>query len=327
MAKKCCLVSVFTPFEHAHCLIKELLAINISTTVIKNLALDVGDHLYRSKLKECKEQWSPDIHEEKTTEVLYMQADGAMVPTRVPKKIEYKENKLGVVFTSDDILNHTEDSGEKRTVIHNKRFVGSIGKGVDEFKAMLEVTAHQKGVARSKQVVFISDGAAWLSKFKKEYFPGAIHILDWYHAVDHLWHTAHALFGEENTRACKKWVEPLKTLLWKGKVEKVIERIEEEALSGKYKTATSLFELRGYFFDKKKMMRYDYFREKGYYIGSGVIESANKYIMADRLKRTGMRWNIKNANAMIWLRSKYFEDRWHEGWDNINLKPHQKEVA
>jgi hypothetical protein len=71
-------------------------------------------------------------------------------------------------------------------------------------------------------------------------------------------------------------------------------------------------------------MCYDIFRKKGYYIGSGVIESAHKYIVASRLKQAGMRWSMKNANALIWLRSIYFEDRWDDFWKHMTLKKYLK---
>ena len=60
---------------------------------------------------------------------------------------------------------------------------------------------------------------------KEEYFPRAIQILDWYHAVEHLWAAAHELFGETNTAKCKAWVDPFKELLWEGKVDQVIKSL------------------------------------------------------------------------------------------------------
>ena len=57
-------------------------------------------------------------------------------------------------------------------------------------------------------------------------------------------------------------------------------------------------------------MKYDVFREKGYYIGSGAIESANKYLVKDRLKLSGMSWVIDGAGAIIHLRQKMYEKDW-----------------
>ena len=83
--------------------------------------------------------------------------------------------------------------------------------------------------------------------------------------------------------------------------------------------STSLFNLRTYYFNNQTNMKYNYYRKQGYYIGSGAIESANKYIVSNRLKMSGMRWTIKNANSLIWLRCKYFEEKWDDFWDNVFL--------
>jgi len=55
------------------------------------------------------------------------------------------------------------------------------------------------------KVIVFTDGAMWLKKMKDENFPDALHILDWYHAVDHLWTTAHALYGEVDHERCEEW--------------------------------------------------------------------------------------------------------------------------
>ena len=67
-------------------------------------------------------------------------------------------------------------------------------------------------------------------------------------------------------------------------------------------------------------MKYNEYRSKGYNIGSGAIESANKYIVGQRLKLSGMQWTISHANALIHLRCKYYEGNWDIFWDDMNLK-------
>ena len=57
-------------------------------------------------------------------------------------------------------------------------------------------------------------------------------------------------------------------------------------------------------------MKYAEFRKKGYFIGSGAIESANKYLVQARLKQAGMKWLTQGASAMIHLREKIYEGNW-----------------
>jgi len=62
-------------------------------------------------------------------------------------------------------------------------------------------------------------------------------------------------------------------------------------------------------------MQYADFREQGIYIGSGAIESANKYAIQDRLKRAGMKWSIRGANAIAYLRTQYLSKNWDNLWN------------
>ncbi len=316
-AKICSQLLIFMPFEHAAKTLNDIYRGGISETFLKDLSDKIGTKLYKDFEHKGRMPYNLD-NNETPLDLMYIHADGAMVPIKGEKEREYRENKLGLVYTSDDIVEKASKSGKIKVHIRNKRYVSSIGEGVDAFKKLLSACARENGYRRAKRVILLTDGAVWLKKMKDEYFPDALHILDWYHAVDHLWSTAKTLFGDTNKEACEKWVSPKKELLWDGNVDKVIAQLAEEGLRRK-KHQTAIFELRGYYVSNRKSMKYDSFRKKGYYIGSGAIESANKYIMADRLKRTGMRWTLQHANAIIWLRCKYFEDQWDEFWGSMNL--------
>lgn len=317
MAKSLSLISIFVPFTHAKKFIGDLLGISISQTCIKDTSLKIGNKIYEAnKMEAEQESVSQEVAE--SPEVLYIQSDGAMVPIAGENKIEFKENKLGIVFSNKDLETKTGKNGKKRTTIKNKRFVSSLGEGVSIFKKMLFQLCIKRGLLKAKTVVFLSDGAIWLRNFKNDYIKNAIQILDWYHAVEHLWTTAHKLFGEQNKKRCETWVKELKDMLWDGKVQEVLESIESQALKRK-RNQTPLWELYNYYLSNKNAMQYNEFRKQGFYIGSGAIESANKYIVANRLKLAGMRWSKKNANAMISLRCKFFENIWDEFWENLKL--------
>ena len=190
---------------------------------------------------------------------------------------------------------------------------------------MLFAAAVKKGFYAAKTVIFLSDGAVWLGKCKDELFPDAVKILDWYHAVEHLWEAARSLLGEQNETKCKVWVEPLKELLWCGKVDEVIRYLEHE-IKNRAKNQHPLIELRGYYQSNRGSMKYDEYREKGWYIGSGPIESANNYIVNQRLKRSGMKWSKTSANAVLWARCKYYEDNWDDFWKNISLSEYLNRI-
>ena len=321
VSKKVCkiasMIFIYSPFEHAQKVLKEALGIHASTTLLMSISKRIGTKLYNDTYKKSRrpEQISSKVEE---VELMYIQTDGAMAPIMNQGGVKYKENKLGLVFTDVDIVHKKTKKGEDRVEIKNKHFVSSIGEGVEKFKKMLFVLAKEHGLFKSKKVIVLGDGASWISKMTNEYFPNAIKILDWYHAVDHLWSTAHALYGEKNIERCRHWVEPFKELLWHGKIDTVIKELMVLGNSMK-KNQTPIWDLHGYLVSNRDSMKYDEFRKAGYYIGSGAIESANKYIVANRLKQAGMRWNIYNANAMIWLRCKNYEETWDQFWKDMNI--------
>jgi hypothetical protein len=295
--------------------IKRTLNIEVSETLLKSI-YHIGEKLYNDMEEKGRRPESVQSKMD-SVNIMYIQADGSMVPTVSDGKVEYKENKLGMVFTDADVVHFKSKKGRDRVEIKNKHFASSIGEGVERFKKMLYAVSKENGLYKASKQILLCDGASWLSKMKTEYFPQAIQILDWYHAVDHLWQTAHSLFGDDNKK-CAAWVNPLKELLWNGKVNEVIEKLFQDADSSK-KNQEPIWKLHGYFISNAENMHYDKYREAGYYIGSGPIESANKYIVANRLKRSGMRWDSENANSMIWLRCKYFESDWDAFWESMNI--------
>lgn len=317
LAKSITGLAVFMPFAEVKKQLFHLLTIKVSTTFIEQITVRIGEKIWLDAEKISNRPYTIK-NKETDVETLYIEADGAMVPLIGDAGLEYRENKLGIIFNNKDITKKMKKNGMIERKIIRKKVVSSLADGVDRFKKMLFAASVEKGYYSAKTVVFLSDGASWLAKCKDEYFPRAIRILDWYHAVEHLWDTAYKLLGDQNEEACKIWVNPLKDLLWDGKVKKVISILNTEILSRKSKQQP-LIELRGYYVSNQDAMKYNEYRENGWCIGSGSIESANKYIVSQRLKQSGMKWIKENANAVIWARGKYFENCWDDFWEKMKL--------
>jgi len=156
-SKLCSNACVFTPFEHAGKIIESFLNIHVSETTLMKIVNKAGEKIYQDfKNKEVSKKIK------KSSKIIYIQSDGSMVPTLGEEKIEYKENKLGLVFSDTDIKERKGKNGEKEIEIKNKRFVSSIGKGVEEFQNMLFKAAKIKGSEKCKTLIFLTDGATWL---------------------------------------------------------------------------------------------------------------------------------------------------------------------
>ena len=68
----------------------------------------------------------------------------------------------------------------------------------------------------------------------------------------------------------------------------------------------------GYFENNRDRMKYDEYLEQGYPIGSGVVEGACRNLVKDRMERTGMRWCVDGAQAILDLRAVYLNDDWNQ---------------
>ena len=160
----------------------------------------------------------------------------------------------------------------------------------------------------------MGDSADWIWNIYEEQFPGAIQIVDLFHARQHLWDLAGKLHpNDENAKL--RWVMAHQHLLDDGKIEKPVAKLrslspENPELAAAVRTEASCFERHA------ERMRYPEFRKQKLFVGSGVIEAGCKTVMGSRLKRSGMFWTVQGANAVIALRccrhSRKFDDYWEQ---------------
>ena len=196
---------------------------------------------------------------------------------------------------------------------------------VDEFRELVALEAQKRGAQTAEVLVFLGDGAAWIWKTAEEHFPKAIQVLDWFHAMEHVWAVGRARFGNKE-KELWAWVKAREKELWEGRVEAVIAAIR--AVSQKMGTPLeSLSENErmkdprwiayrniGYFEENRERMRYPEYRAQNLPIGSGVVESACKHVVANRCKRAGMRWDEEGAENILALRCWDLNGRWDEIW-------------
>jgi hypothetical protein len=128
---------------------------------------------------------------------LYIEVDGAALNTRNKDEIgsSWRENKLGIVFSSDNIYTWiNRRTGEKQRQILKREYVSYVG-GVQEFKKHLLSCALKNGYGEYEKTVMISDGAAWIRNMREELFPDARQILDFYHLCENVNTFAKHAFG------------------------------------------------------------------------------------------------------------------------------------
>lgn len=158
----------------------------------------------------------------------------------------------------------------------------------------------------------IGDRAVWIWNLADQHFPGAIQIVDLYHARQHLWELSAKLFpGDEPTR--KRWTARCLKQLDAGKMEALVKTLGQLRPAGPELAKLVSNEV-DYFQRNAERMRYPAFRAQGLFVGSGVVEAGCKEVIGSRLKRSGMFWTVRGANAILALRccrlSGSFEDYW-----------------
>ena len=184
----------------------------------------------------------------------------------------------------------------------NKEYFCEIGPA-DEFGKLLWATGCSANADHARVLVFVCDGAVWIWNLVDQYFPHAVQIVDWYHAEDHLKRVAEEAFPFPEQR--QVWLKEITEDLWQGRVELVIAACQD--LSDHCELAR---QTASYFSNNCERMRYANFRAQGYLIGSGVIESACKQIVSQRLKLPGAQWNLDGAILTAKARAAWLSGKW-----------------
>ena len=266
---------------------------------------------------------------QKEIERLYIELDGVLARMRrssVPMEQEerqrkgdvYREIKAGAVFRAE--------RGPKRSELVPGVYVDTPAPGSmryvarrtakGDFAWVLYHLAMQCGLEQAQQVVVLGDGAPWIWNLVAEHFPGAVQIVDLYHAKEHVWDVAHAVFGH-GTAGGTAWATHACSLLEQGHSEALVCAIQAlPPIAPEPGQARSLPERAvDYFTTNAQRMRYPLFRAQGMHIGSGIAEAACKTIVSTRAKRCGMRWTPEGLDALLPLRTAVLNGAYDSFWE------------
>jgi len=258
--------------------------------------------------------------------IVYLQTDGATYPARAEGEIEagYRENKLGVVFTSDTMEERVDAKGHLRPKIGDREYICNVG-GVEEHRKHLIATALKYGLEEADAMVILTDGAEWARLMKRDYFPFAQQILDLYHLKENVHKFADQEFGTTSEEG-KKWAEKVCDMLENGKWREVLElpEVYQYSENGKKELPKGRFNLYNYIWNFRDCIDYPTYLELGYLIGSGAVESGHRTVLQKRLKQPGMRWLPSRAEGILCLRAKYLSGLWDIEVRSIVRKNYRK---
>ena len=177
-------------------------------------------------------------------------------------------------------------------------------------------------VERARRVVVMGDGAPWIWNLAAEHFPGAVEIVDFYHAVEHLWTAAEAVWGDrERSEATRGWVRHYRRRLKEGRVDLVIDAVARApARRASPLSAEAAAVVRrnvDYFRTNRERMRYDRYRARKLPIGTGMVEGSCKFVVQSRFKRPGSRWSPEGLARMLALKLMRLNHHWDRLWPHL----------
>jgi hypothetical protein len=188
----------------------------------------------------------------------------------------------------------------------------------DTFAARWPVTAARLGIRPNAALDVWADGAKWIWERVDFHFAFARGTLDIFHALEHVGAAAKTQFGED-TQQAQQWQDDAReALLTQGHagITRLID--ETRLLAVRAPQRAALSELANYLTPHAERLNYAERLATGRPIGSGMIEGACKNYVGRRLKQTGARWRIPNANRMATLGSLTYADQWINYWDKPN---------
>ncbi len=315
------LVGQQAPFDHGREQMQLLAGLEVTTKSVERTAEAIGADIAQREQGEIQKALQLDLPVivGEPMPILYVQMDGTGVP--VVKKetagrqgktegqpAHTREAKLGCVFTQTT----WDKEGYAIRDPDSTTYTGALETAV-EFGKRIYREALKRGWSRAKKKVVIGDGAEWIWNLVAEHFPGAIQIVDFYHACQHLWEVARRLHPH-NEGNQKTWMKIHQKLLEKGKIEKLVLSLrsidaDHPDVAEKIRTEAD------YFARNAERMRYPQFRRQHLFVGSGVIEAGCKTVIGSRLKRSGMFWTVRGANAILALRCCHLNRRFEDYWE------------
>lgn len=217
----------------------------------------------------------------------------------------WKEFKAGAIFDVVATPERDQPTGEWVDQVHgvNMTYRAVLGS-VDEFAPALWALAVEQQVPQAADVAVVADGADWIWNLADDLFPGAVQIVDWYHATEYLARSAEVLYPSDPAAAAS-WQQARRDDLFLGETHRLIEPVERAGLTTQA----------NYFRQHTRRMQYQEFHEQDYPIGSGTVESGIKRFK-HRLAGPGMRWSRPAAERMLVLRAAVLSGTFDQLWTN-----------
>lgn len=288
-------ISTEDAFRTGSEIFEDLTGQHISDHFMHETFQEVGAEAYIEDIIPQKEEIEERIKKATTNTwrpILVVASDGAHLPTRPKARRNDKRGKG----------RWQEAKGFRLYLLDKERIIHIASwhqiQNEEQFGEDLRLAA-SRIPQDSVRIGLLGDGADWLWKHMTACFPQGRQILDYYHCLEHIYQVAKAQYGD-SIKAIE-WIESTICRLFFAEVGYVIgglRRMEPKDAEAK----EQIRKLIGYLDHNRERIHYKGDRIGGYPIGSGGIESANKFICHTRMKRSGAWWVKETGNEMLRIR-------------------------
>lgn len=304
------------PFQHAEVSFQAYTGLKVDARQFPRLAQRIGPLVQRFLRMNLPS-------DEKPPPRVYVATDGTGAPLRHEElkgrkgrqadgTAQTHEIKVGAIFTQHPVAGEKPwRDRDSNTYVATTLRAEPFGQMMrDEFRRRFSATL-------PAEVVFLGDGAAWNWELRRINFPMSIGIVDFYHAAEHVGQVVDLIQDRhtpEGRKRRKRWVK----LLLRGRLDLFLREARAAFPARRKQAGEKALE---YFEKNRERMQYKAFRDRGFFIGSGVVEAACKTIVAQRLKGSGMHWSERGLSHILSIRTALLSRRYDEFWRNLSSFP------
>jgi len=323
LAELLALAGIELAFDQSRRWVEKYLGFSASENTIRAATEDCGEQqqAYEEELQRHsqEEQWLQERLRSISSqpERLYGSIDAAKVRIEARDEIEkaaqkeaWRDMKVGCWYELESVPSAQRSVRQKKKydreqAVYRAKYLHYYCDIADAktFGKMVWARGCRDKADLAREIVFVCDGAIWIWNLVTLYYPQAVQIVDWYHALEHLEKIATTAFDQLAER--QVWLATVTEALWNGQVQEVIcacqnlaaqcEKVQGEAM---------------YFANNAERMNYARFRAAGYAIGSGTVESACKQIVVQRLQKSGAQWEVDGAVRTAKARAAWLSNEW-----------------
>ena len=311
------LASAMVSFAESSELMRELVGVPVDPKQVERAAEALGREIAEDE-HDVVEPSAP------TAPTMYLGMDGTGIPIRASELVGRKgkqpdgsaktrEVKLVTVWSAEGRDKHGIPVRDAGSVTYSAAIESAASGDTDnapsDFAQRVYREAQRRGFYQARRRVVLGDGAHWIWNLAGEQFPGAVQIVDLFHAKQHLSDVAKAIYGPGSDLG-RQWAKRRHDQLDEGKLNAILEALRAHA-----ETNDEARKCIDYVTRNRHRMRYPKFRARGLCVSSGVVEAGCKLAIGTRLKRSGMHWTLAGADAIIALRCSKLSGRFASFWD------------